>query len=44
MASEYLETHNNAEIVRDFISGMTDQYFLSQFPPEMRPEPIEFDG
>jgi dGTPase len=44
MASEYLETHNNAEIVRDFISGMTDQYFLSQFPPEMRPEPIKFDG
>jgi dGTPase len=41
MAPEYLDTHNTAEIVRDFIAGMTDQYFLSQFPAEMRPKLIE---
>ena len=27
----------HAEIVRDFISGMTDEYFLSQCPESMRP-------
>ena len=43
MASEYTDNHNSAEIVRDFIAGMTDQYFLSQFPPEIRPKRIEFD-
>jgi dGTPase len=38
MSEDYLERHNHAEIVRDFISGMTDQYFLSQFPEPMRPQ------
>lgn len=42
MASEYLNSHKHAEIVRDFIAGMTDQYFLRQFPPELRPKRIEF--
>jgi dGTPase len=37
MAPAYLQTHRNAEIVRDFISGMTDEYFLSQCPESMRP-------
>jgi dGTPase len=41
MAPEYIVTHDPAEIVRDFIAGMTDQYFLSQFPEEMRPKRIE---
>ena len=38
MSESYMERHRQAEIVRDFISGMTDQYFLSQCPPGMRPE------
>jgi len=36
----YIDGHANAEIVRDFIAGMTDQYFLRQFPENMRPSPI----
>ena len=38
MSEAYIETHTKAEIVRDFVSGMTDQYFLSQCPQSMRPE------
>jgi len=37
MIQHYLECHQPAEIVRDFISGMTDQYFLDQCPESMRP-------
>jgi len=37
MVPEYLRRHAPAEIVRDFISGMTDQYFLDQCPENMRP-------
>jgi len=37
MSQAYTETHSHAEIVRDFISGMTDEYFLSQCPDAMRP-------
>jgi dGTPase len=40
MAPAYLEHHRPAEIVRDFIAGMTDRYFLAQCPPELRPEPV----
>ena len=39
MPSDYTESISAAEIVRDFISGMTDQYFLRRFPREMRPDP-----
>ena len=38
MANEYIQSHRPAEIVRDFISGMTDQYFLDQCPQGMRPQ------
>ncbi|MCF8110103.1 MAG: HD domain-containing protein [Desulfobacteraceae bacterium] len=38
MAEDYVNQHSGAEIVRDFIAGMTDQYFLSQTPPGMRPK------
>ncbi len=38
MSAAYTETHSSAEIVRDFIAGMTDEYFLSQCPQEMRLE------
>jgi dGTPase len=41
MSSAYVEQHQPAEIVRDFISGMTDNFFLEQCPPELRPNPIE---
>jgi dGTPase len=37
MTEEYIQCHQPAEIVRDFISGMTDQYFLEQFPESLRP-------
>ena len=38
MTDAYIQSHRPAEIVRDFISGMTDQYFLDQCPPSMRPQ------
>jgi len=39
MSENYIENHNKEEIIRDFIAGMTDQYFLRQCPDEMKPEP-----
>jgi len=38
MSQEYVDRHQPAEIVRDFIAGMTDQYFLHQCPEDMRPK------
>jgi dGTPase len=38
MSESYIENQKQAEIVRDFVSGMTDQYFLSQCPADMRPK------
>jgi len=37
MKQNYIQCYQPAEIVRDFISGMTDQYFLGQCPESMRP-------
>lgn len=37
MDDQYLRDFVPAEIVRDFIAGMTDKYFLRQCPPEQRP-------
>jgi dGTPase len=37
MKPNYSQCHQPAEIVRDFISGMTDRYFLDQCPESMRP-------
>ena len=39
MSENYLNNHSKEEIVRDFVAGMTDQYFLRQCPESMRPEP-----
>lgn len=39
MSENYIKNHNEEEIVRDFIAGMTDYYFLRQFPENMRPRP-----
>jgi len=40
MSEKYITGHSAPEIVRDFIAGMTDHYFLRQCPEAMRPEPI----
>ena len=37
MSVEYVESHTNPEIVRDYIAGMTDRFFLNQFPEAQRP-------
>ena len=42
MSDNYISKYKPAEIVRDFIAGMTDRYFLLQCPKDMRPEPMEF--
>ena len=41
MSEDYYESHQPAEIVRDFIAGMTDRYFLLQCPEKMRPKIID---
>jgi dGTPase len=41
MSEDYLATYQHAEIVRDFISGMTDRYFLRQCPDHLRPDIID---
>lgn len=39
MSEDYIKNYQKEEIVRDFIAGMTDQYFLRQCPEDMRPQP-----
>ena len=41
MSHNYRKLHTHAQIVRDFISGMTDTYFIRQAPEHMRPDAIE---
>jgi dGTPase len=43
MASEYIEHQSNESIVRDFIAGMTDQYFLRQCPDNLLPRIVTMD-
>ncbi|MCG8566099.1 MAG: HD domain-containing protein [Desulfobacterales bacterium] len=38
---EYRDHHAPGEIVRDFISGMTDSYFIRLAPESMRPRPVD---
>jgi dGTPase len=38
MSPNYITNHTSAEIVRDFIAGMTDQYFLRLCPQDMVPQ------
>jgi dGTPase len=40
MSDEYRNNTRPAEIVRDFIAGMTDDYFVRQCPQEARPRRI----
>ena len=37
ISQDYMSLHQPPEIVRDFIAGMTDRYFLAQCPEDMRP-------
>lgn len=41
MSPLYRKNHSNPEIVRDYISGMTDSYFIRQAPRHLRPVSIE---
>jgi len=41
MSDEYVTEHSPPEIVRDYIAGMTDRYFLRQFPEHLRPEAVQ---
>lgn len=41
MSPGYVADHKHPEIVRDFIAGMTDRYFLLQCPAHLRPEIID---
>jgi dGTPase len=41
MSEDYLGAHQPAEIVRDFIAGMTDRYFLLQCPQKFRPQVLD---
>ena len=38
MSEGYIKNHCKEEIVRDFIAGMTDHYFLRQCPEKLRPK------
>ncbi len=40
MSDDYNNNTTHPEIVRDFIAGMTDEYFLRQCPREIRPRRI----
>jgi dGTPase len=37
MSESYITDHSYPEIVRDYIAGMTDRYFLHQVPKHLRP-------
>jgi len=41
MSKHYKDTTSNPEIVRDYISGMTDSYLIRQAPEHLRPASIE---
>ncbi len=41
MSPRYRKNHSSPEIVRDYISGMTDSYFIRQAPDYLKPASIE---
>jgi dGTPase len=41
MSNAYKTSHSCEEMVRDFIAGMTDTYFLKQCPKELTPMPFK---
>jgi len=38
MSFKYIDRHSPQEIVRDFLAGMTDQYFIMNCPKHLRPK------
>jgi dGTPase len=38
MSHNYIDQHSFQEIVRDFLAGMTDQYFIMNCPEHLRPK------
>ena len=40
MSRGYTGSHSSPEIVRDYIAGMTDRFFLHQFPAHLRPPEV----
>ncbi|MBF0411877.1 MAG: HD domain-containing protein [Desulfamplus sp.] len=40
LSENYRKSRSNVEIVRDFISGMTDSFFISLAPQPLQPSPI----
>lgn len=40
LSEHYRQNRSNVEIVRDFISGMTDSFFISLSPESLQPSPI----
>jgi dGTPase len=43
MSEDYLRSHSKEAVVRDFIAGMTDRYFLRQCPENLRPRAVALD-
>jgi dGTPase len=41
MSDTYRQAHSPPQMVRDFISGMTDSYFIRQAPALLRPKPVD---
>jgi dGTPase len=41
MSDTYRQVHSPPQMVRDFISGMTDSYFIRQAPALLRPRPVD---
>jgi dGTPase len=41
MSDTYRQVHSPPQMVRDFISGMTDSYFIRQAPARLRPKPVD---
>jgi len=41
ISQQYLETATDAELVRDFIAGMTDRYFAKRFEECVIPRRID---
>ncbi|MCK5098965.1 MAG: HD domain-containing protein, partial [Desulfobacteraceae bacterium] len=41
LSENYHNKHSNTQIVRDFIAGMTDSYFINKVPQKMRPKYVD---
>ncbi len=41
MDDSYVQSHSHAEMVRDFIAGMTDTYFVNHAPKSLAPQWID---